>query len=130
MFFQKTKQRTCALVITVNNSARFYLLFTWKTHCGLKLHFGQFDRSEICTEVSFTSPEAMWTLIMKLPYIEVKFHLEMKSQSRVHLGSHVTVLLLTLWWGKRIKHSYSSQWEKKTEKSWALFFNRLFYKAL
>ena len=47
-------------------------MFTWKTHCGLKVHFGQFDRSEICTEVSFTPPEVMWTLIMKLPHTEVK----------------------------------------------------------
>ena len=27
-------------------------MFTWKTHWGLKFHFGQFNRSEICTEVS------------------------------------------------------------------------------
>ena len=30
-----------------------------ETHCGLKFHFDQFDRSEICTEVSFTTPEVM-----------------------------------------------------------------------
>ena len=47
-------------------------MFTWKTRCGLKFHFGQIDRSEISTEVSFTPPEAMWTLIMKLPHTEVK----------------------------------------------------------
>ena len=29
------------------------LLFRWKTHCALKLHFGQIDRSEICTGMSF-----------------------------------------------------------------------------
>ena len=29
-------------------------------------------RFEICTEVSFTTPEVMWTLIMKLPHTEVK----------------------------------------------------------
>ena len=28
-------------------------------NCGLKFHFGQFDRSEICTEVSFTTPKVM-----------------------------------------------------------------------
>ena len=44
------------------------LLFTWKTHGDLKFHFGQIDRSEICTEVSFIPTELMWTLIMKLPY--------------------------------------------------------------
>ena len=58
-----------------------HLLFTWKTHCGLKFHFGQFDRSEICTEVSFTTPEVMWTLIMKLPHTEVKFYPEVKFQT-------------------------------------------------
>ena len=41
----------------------------------------EIDRSEICTEVSFTSPELMWTLIMKLPYTEVKVYLEVKSQT-------------------------------------------------
>ena len=58
-----------------------HLLFTWKTHCGLKFHFGQLDRSEICTEVSFTTPDVMWTLIMKLPHTKVKFYPEMKSQT-------------------------------------------------
>ena len=57
------------------------MLFTWKTHCGLKFCFGQIDRSGICTEVSFTSSEVMWTLVMKLPYTEVKFHPEVKSQT-------------------------------------------------
>ena len=42
---------------------------------------GQIDRSEICIEVSFTSPEVMWTLIMKLPYTEVKFYPEVKFQT-------------------------------------------------
>ena len=52
-----------------------------ETHCGLKFHFDQFDRSEICTEVSFTTPEVMSTLIMKLPHTEVKFYPEVKSQT-------------------------------------------------
>ena len=39
------------------------------------------DRSEICTEVSFTSPERTRTLMMKLPYMEVKFYPEVKSQT-------------------------------------------------
>ena len=58
-----------------------HLLFTWKTHCGLKFHFGQIDQSEICTEVNFTSPKLVWTLIIKLPYTEVKFYPEVKSQA-------------------------------------------------
>ena len=35
------------------------LLSTWKTHCDLEFRFGQIDRSEICTKMSFTSPELM-----------------------------------------------------------------------
>ena len=62
-------------------SLRAFLLFTWKTHCGLKFYFGQFDRSEICIEVSFTPPEVIWTLIMKLPHTEVKFYPEVRSQT-------------------------------------------------
>ena len=50
-------------------------------NCGLKFHFGEFDRSEICTEVSFSPPEVMQTLIMKLPHTEVKFYPEVKSQT-------------------------------------------------
>ena len=37
-------------------------------------------RFEICTKVSFTTPELMWTLT-KLPHTDVKFYSEMKSQS-------------------------------------------------
>ena len=58
-----------------------HLLFTWKTHCGLKFYFGQIDRSEICIEVSFTSSELIWTLIIKLPYTEVKFYPKVKSKT-------------------------------------------------
>ena len=52
-----------------------------ETHCGLKFHFGQIDWSEICTEVSFTTPEVMWMLIMKLSHTKVKFYPEVKSQT-------------------------------------------------
>ena len=41
----------------------------------------QLDRSEICTEVSFTTAEVMRTLIMKLPHTEVKFYPEVKCQT-------------------------------------------------
>ena len=44
-------------------------------------HFGQFDQSKICTEVSFTLPEIMWMLIIKLPHTKVKFYPEVKSQT-------------------------------------------------
>ena len=64
-----------------------------KTHCGLKLHFGQYDRSETCTEVSFTTPEVMRTLIMKLSHTEVKLYSEVKYQTG----------LSSLWvWWKRV----------------------------
>ena len=57
------------------------VLFTWKIHDGLKFHFCQIDQNEICTEVNFTSPELMWTQIMRLPYTEVKFFPELKIQT-------------------------------------------------
>ena len=56
-------------------------MFTWKTHCGLRFHFDQFDQSEIYTEVSFTTLEVMLALIMKLPHTEVKLCSEVKSQT-------------------------------------------------
>ena len=58
-----------------------HLLFFWKTCYGLKFHFEQIDWSEIYTKVSFTSPELMWVLIMKLPDTEVKFYPEVRSQT-------------------------------------------------
>ena len=59
----------------------------------MKFHFGQFDQSEICTEVSFTMPEVMWTVIMKLPHTKVKFYPEVKSQTSLIFTSG---LMLTL----------------------------------
>ena len=41
----------------------------------------EFSWSEICTEVSFTSPETMWMLIRKLPHTKLKFYPEVKSQT-------------------------------------------------
>ena len=67
-----------------------YILFTWKTHCGLKFHCGQIDRIEIFTKLSFTLPELIRMQIMKLGYIEVKFYPKVKSQTE----SHVNVLLV------------------------------------
>ena len=86
LVFKQQEQSTCALVINFNwvCATLFYcghLLFTWKTHCGLKFHFVQIDRSEIYTKESFTSPEAMCTLITKLLYTEVKFYPNVKSQT-------------------------------------------------
>ena len=49
--------------------------------CSLKFHFSQIDQNEICTKVSFTSPEVMWTLVIKLPYTKVKIHTQVKSQT-------------------------------------------------
>ena len=47
----------------------------------MKFHFGQYDRSEIFTEVSFTTPEVIRTLIIKLPHTEVKIYSEVKYQT-------------------------------------------------
>ena len=71
-----------------------HLLFIWKTHCDLRFHFGQFDRSEVCTEVSFTPPEVKWTLIMRLPHTEVKFYPQVKSQTSLIWVSWKRALIL------------------------------------
>ena len=48
---------------------------------------------EICAEVSFTTLKVMWTLIMKLPYTEVKFYPKWNLKPVwVDFGSHVNVL--------------------------------------
>ena len=47
----------------------FTLLRVFTVYMGNTLWF----EIEIFAEVSFTSPEVMWTLKMKLPYTEVKF---------------------------------------------------------
>ena len=41
----------------------------------------RFEISEVCTEVSFTPSEVMWTLMMKLPHTKVKFYPKVKSQT-------------------------------------------------
>ena len=58
-----------------------HLLFTWKTHCSFRFHIAQVDRGEICTEVSFTYPEVMWTLIRNLLFTEVKLYPKLKCQT-------------------------------------------------
>ena len=80
------QNRCCAIGCFLNFISQLY--FAAGIYCLhgkltflLKFHFGQIDRSEICTEVSFTTPYVMWTLIMKLPHTEVKFYLEVKSQT-------------------------------------------------
>ena len=78
-----------AFTVYMENSLRFEISLRsnlsprhfrrWGPWCPHKKK--KIDRSEICTEVSFTPPEVMWMLIMKLPYIEVKFYPKVKSQT-------------------------------------------------
>ena len=101
-----------------------HLLFTWKTHCGLKFHFGH-----CFPEMSFTTPEVMWTLTMKLPRTELKFYPEVKSQTGLSSlralwgqftgeNSHCTINLidfvtspsLSLWEASKIKSSKTNRW--------------------
>ena len=92
LVFKQQQQSRCALACNFNDSAH-YLLFTWKTHCGLKFHFHQIDRSEICTEVSFTSTEVTWTLIIS--YFTPKWNFTSKWNFKpvwLHFGSHVNVV--------------------------------------
>ena len=76
-------------MIHCNFILRGHLLFTWKTHCGLK--FQSIWPKWNCTKVSFTTHEVMWTLTMKLPHTEVKFYTKVKS------CNHVNVLLDYYW---------------------------------
>ena len=69
-------------IITFNDSAQLY--FTAGFYClhGKVTAVWDFtDRSEICTEVTFTLPKVMWRLIRKLPFTEVKYYPEVKSQT-------------------------------------------------
>ena len=67
--------------VYMENSLQFEIFkLTEQTDC-------QIDRSEICTEVIFTSPEFMRTLIMKLPYNEVKFYPRSEISNRFEFTS-------------------------------------------
>ena len=84
-FLNNSSKAHAHYLATLNDSAQLYL--TAGIYClygkltAVWNFFGQFDRSEICTEVSFTPPEVMWMLIMKLLHTEVKFYPEVKSQT-------------------------------------------------
>ena len=54
-----------------------------KSHCSFKFHLIKTNWSGICTEVSFTSSEVMWTLLMKLSYTDGKLYAEVKSQTNL-----------------------------------------------
>ena len=97
------QNRCCAIDCFLNNSRKTHVhkLATLMILCNfislrafsvymenslfLKFYFGHFDWNEICTEVSFTPPEVMWTLIMKLPHTKVRFYPEVKSQTGLSL---------------------------------------------
>ena len=80
LFFKQEEQSTCALVINFNDSAEHY--FTASIYCfhGKLSAVWNFTSVKL-TEVSFTTPEVMWTLIMNLPHTEVKFCPELNSQT-------------------------------------------------
>ena len=56
-------------------------MFTWKSHTGFKFHFGQNDRYEIHTILSFISRQFTWTQIKSWLNTEVRFSIEMKSHT-------------------------------------------------
>ena len=62
----------------------------------LEISLRSIDRSEICTEVNFTTPEVMWTLIRS--YLTPKWSFTPKWNLKpvwVHFGCHVNVLQVT-----------------------------------
>ena len=76
-------KRTCALIAISNESALIHFalgnFFTWKSHAGLKLHFGENDRYEIHTGLHLISPQFMRTQLKKWLSTEVRFSTEIKS---------------------------------------------------
>ena len=60
-------------------------MFTWKSHAGLKFHFGQNDRYEIHTVLRFISPQFMRTQIKTWVNTEVRFSTEIKSHAGLSL---------------------------------------------
>ena len=56
-------------------------MFAWKSHPGLKFYFGQNDRYEIHTVLSFISPQFMWTQVKSWLNTEVRFSTKMKSHT-------------------------------------------------
>ena len=56
-------------------------MFTWKSHASLKFHFGQNDRYEIHTILSFISPQFMWTQVKSWLNTKVRYSTEMKSHT-------------------------------------------------
>ena len=68
-------------------------MFTWKSHAGLKFHFGQNERYEIYTVLSFILPQFMWTQVKSWQNTEVRFSTEMKSYTSLSsFRSHVNLL--------------------------------------
>ena len=76
-------------------------MFTWKSHAGLKFHFGQNDRYEIHTVLSFISPQFMWTQVKSWLNTEMRFSTEMKSHTS--LSSFRLLCERTLRWEWRYK---------------------------
>ena len=56
-------------------------MFTWKSQAGLKVHFGQNDRYEIHTVLSFILPQFMWIQVKSRLNTEEGFSTEMKSHT-------------------------------------------------
>ena len=76
MRIKRNIQRVCAY------SFRFgQIMFTWKSHAGLKFHFCQNERYEIHTVLSFISPQFKWTQVKSWLNTEVRFWTEMKSHT-------------------------------------------------
>ena len=79
-------------------------MFTWKSHAGLKFHFGQNERCEIICGLwwnpyrfDFISPQFMWTQVKSWLNTEVRFSTGMKSHnglSSFRLSCERTVRIL------------------------------------
>ena len=74
--------------------SKIQILFTWKSHAGLKFHFGQNYRHEIHTGLSFILPQFIWTPAKSWLNAERRFSTKMKLHnglSSFHLSCEGTV---------------------------------------
>ena len=80
--FQKHMRIKCNIQQACPYSFRFrQIMFTWKYHASLKIHFDQNDQYEIQTVLSFILPQFMWTQVKSWLNMRVRFLTKMKSHT-------------------------------------------------
>ena len=95
-FYPEAKSQTGLSSLRVSCKQRA-LMFTWKSHAVLKFHFGQNERYEVHTVLSFISLQFMWTQVKSWLNTEVRFSTKVKSHtglSSFRLSSECTLSII------------------------------------